>query len=132
MFTTLIAQYFQIRILLSLIAGLVMTSSTWIAIWYPFPGAPGAVSESSRSQHLCLYESSDFLNVPYAGTYTNGQSLASRIPSFAYMFRCLDMQLYETTTDDMKWGDYFAPMTRKNLEVKVLSSTHLSFDKAIT
>ncbi|KAJ5374167.1 Cytochrome P450 [Penicillium concentricum] len=51
--------------------------------------------------------------------------------AFAYMFRCLDMQLYETTSDDMKWGDYFAPMTRKHLEVKVISSTHLTSDKAL-
>jgi hypothetical protein len=31
----------------------------------------------------------------------------------------------------MKWGDYFAPITRKHLEVKVLSSTHLDFVKAM-
>lgn len=51
--------------------------------------------------------------------------------AFACMFHYLDLQLYETTPDDMKWGDYFAPMTKGHLKVKVLSGTRLASDKAM-
>ena len=38
---------------------------------------------------------------------------------FAHIFRVLDMELYNTTIDDLEWGDYFAPLTNGHLKVKV-------------
>ena len=126
------ARYFKIQQPLSLSAGLVMTSSTWTDTWYPFPEARGAVSGSSKLEHaqllrrsLCrireLTSKTPFSSLAYSELYL----------AFTYMFRYLDMQLYETTPDDMKWGDFFAAITRKHLTVKVLSSTDLASDKTL-
>lgn len=131
---TLIAQYFQIQRPFDLSAGLVMIC-TWTATWYHFLEARGAVSGSSKLGYVtpmcifCLDRCAAYLNLQEQ--LFSSLAYSELYLAFASMFRCLDMQLYKTTSDDMKWGDYFSPITKKNLKVKVLSSTHLAFDKIL-
>lgn len=134
MFTTPIAPYFQTQRPLGLSAGLVMTC-TWTATWYPFQGARGAVSGSSKLRYTTpmriFYLNRCAVNLNLQDELFSSLAYSELYLAFSSMFRCLDMQLYETTSDDMKWGDYFSPITKKNLKVKILSSTHLAFDKML-
>jgi len=44
---------------------------------------------------------------------------AELLLAFGYIFRWLDLELYETTAEDMEWGDYGVPIFKGHLNVRV-------------